>query len=114
MRGGAEGRRRITGRGEKAGGSSNSLLQPRGKRREFASDQKNVTCVRQSQAKSDAALRSSGNSKEIYVPCRREFSPLGDTTEKGQAGDTRSVRLREVFDLQLDELVKERSNTFNI
>lgn len=38
--------------------------------REFASDQKNVTCVRQSQAKSDAALRSSGNSKEIYVPPR--------------------------------------------
>lgn len=58
------------GRGEKLGGSSNSLLQPRGTGRESRLWSKNVTCVRQSQAKGDAALRPPGNSKEIYGPPR--------------------------------------------
>jgi len=68
---------------------------------------KNVTCVRQSQAKSDAALRSSGNSKEIYVPPRVLAAGRHD-------GKRTSVRLRKAFDLQLDELVRETSNTCNI
>lgn len=63
------GRRRITGRGEKPGGSSNSLLQPRVRQRARLRS-KNVTCVRQSQARSYAALRPPGNSKEIYGPPR--------------------------------------------
>lgn len=62
---------------------------------------KNVTCVRQSRAKSDAALRSPGNSKEIYVPPR-------DPTGKKDKSETfeRNVRLRKAFNLQVDELIR--------
>lgn len=90
------GRRRITGRGEKVGGSPNSLLQPRGRQSSPARSpliKKRHLRARQSRAKSDARSYGRPVIRKRFMG-RRGFAAARDVrraTEKGEAEDTTTL-----------------------